>query len=118
MKEMNFPIDIIWLDDNWRVIDLTKNISEKDFPKIYQPRLPARYVLEVNAGFIAKHHIILMARGTLDIKNYSAEVPSITKVPRVGIGTVQGGGTIVSGSKHFPPGIARPSTYGPGMVIL
>lgn len=59
MKEMNFPLDIIWLDDNWRVIDITANISPKDFPTTYQPRLPARYVLEVNSGFTTNHQITI-----------------------------------------------------------
>ena len=59
MKKMRFPIDIIWLDDNWRVVDLTENISPQDFPKTYPPRAPARYVLEINAGFIADHQITI-----------------------------------------------------------
>ena len=62
MKDMNFPLDIIWLDDHWRVIDVTQNISPKDFPKTYGPRAPARYVLEVNAGFISAHHITIGAQ--------------------------------------------------------
>src|SRR3989344_4240867 len=46
MKDMRFPLDIIWLDDNWRVIDVTENISPESFPATYQPRAPTRYVLE------------------------------------------------------------------------
>lgn len=64
MKDMRFPLDVIWFNDNWQVIDLTENISPpptaeqaKNFLTIYQPRAPARYVLEVNAGFIARHDI-------------------------------------------------------------
>ena len=59
MKDMNFPLDIIWLDDNWRVVDITPNIPSEDFPKIYRPRAPARYVVEVNAGFTFAHHITI-----------------------------------------------------------
>ena len=70
MKEMNIPIDIIWLDDNWRVIDLTENISPPrlrsgqtlDSLTIYQPRAPARYVLEVNSGFTVAHQITIGAQ--------------------------------------------------------
>jgi len=62
MKEMNFPIDIIWLDDNWRIVDITANASPQDFPQTYQPRAPARYVLEVNAGFIVTHDIVIGAQ--------------------------------------------------------
>src|SRR3989344_1681259 len=62
MKDMYFPIDIIWLNDDWRVIDLTENISPKNFPVTYQPRAPARYVLEVNAGFIVAHRMTIGTR--------------------------------------------------------
>ncbi|MEK6821028.1 MAG: DUF192 domain-containing protein [archaeon] len=57
MKEMNFPIDIIWFDDDWRVVGITPNATPQDFPKVYQPPAPTRYVLEVNAGFAAVHHL-------------------------------------------------------------
>lgn len=75
MKEMNFPIDIIWLDDNWQVIDLTENISPKDFPTTYQPRAPARYILEVNAGFIATHRLIIGAQAILNRVEEWEEIP-------------------------------------------
>ena len=59
MKEMNFPIDIIWFDDHWRVVDITTNALPKDFPRTYRPRSPVRYVLEVNGGFITAHRITI-----------------------------------------------------------
>jgi len=62
MKEMNFPLDIIWLDDDWRVVDITENVLPKYFPKIYQPRALARYVLEVKSGFTSAHHITVGAQ--------------------------------------------------------
>lgn len=51
MKDMYFPIDIIWIDENWKIIDITKNISPETYPKTFSPKLPAKYVLEVNADF-------------------------------------------------------------------
>ncbi len=65
MKDVHFPLDIIWLDDNWRVIDITTNISPESFPKTYTPRAPARYVLEVNSGFASAHHIAIGAQMVL-----------------------------------------------------
>jgi uncharacterized membrane protein (UPF0127 family) len=65
MEEMNFPIDIIWLDNNWRVVDITINALPQNFPTTYQPRAPARYVLEVNAGFITTHHITIGTQAVL-----------------------------------------------------
>lgn len=57
MKEMNFPIDIIWLDESKTVVDVTKNISPSTFPQTFSPNAPIKYVLEVNANFADKHEI-------------------------------------------------------------
>ncbi len=51
MKDMNFPIDIIWIGPEKRVVDVTKNISPDTYPKTFHSSEPAQYVLEVNAGF-------------------------------------------------------------------
>jgi uncharacterized protein len=60
MPDMHFPIDIIWLDQNKKIIDISSNIPNNFDPKnpvIYQPKQPAQYVLEVNAGFAQNHQI-------------------------------------------------------------
>jgi len=57
MKNMIFPIDIIWLNSDFRVIDVEKNVSPNTYPTSFRPDLPARYVLEVNAGFFDLHNI-------------------------------------------------------------
>lgn len=53
MKDMNFPIDIIWIDSEFRVVDITGGavpcVGEPC--TIYSPGAPARYVLEVSSGF-------------------------------------------------------------------
>ncbi len=59
MKDMNFAIDIIWLDKNWMVADITENVSPETFPKTFTSASPVQYVLEVNGGF-AKQNIIHM----------------------------------------------------------
>jgi uncharacterized membrane protein (UPF0127 family) len=59
MRDMNFPIDIIWINDG-KVVGITPNVSN-DFdsvgPQVYSPPQPAQYVLEVNAGFSAEKNI-------------------------------------------------------------
>ena len=50
MKDMRFSIDIVWMDDNWRVVDIHRSIAPSTYPTIFKPKLPARYVLELNAG--------------------------------------------------------------------
>ncbi|MEI6437972.1 MAG: DUF192 domain-containing protein [Candidatus Omnitrophota bacterium] len=52
MKNMNFAIDMIWLDDNKRVVHLETAVPacKKDPCPVYDPKEPARYVIELNAG--------------------------------------------------------------------
>lgn len=59
MRDMNFPIDIIWID-NGRVIGITPDVSnnfDQKNPRTYSPSQPAQYILEVNAGFSTKNKI-------------------------------------------------------------
>ena len=57
MKDMKFPIDIIWLDENLQIINIEKNITPDTFPKKFIPRLPAKYALEINAGWSDKNKV-------------------------------------------------------------
>lgn len=57
MKDMNFPIDILWIDKDFVVQDITKNAEPRSFPTIFKPRIPVQYVLEVNAGFSEENKI-------------------------------------------------------------
>lgn len=58
MKNMSFPIDIIWIQDD-KIIEIDKNIpvSKTDKLKIFTPSGEVNYVLEVNAGYCDKHNI-------------------------------------------------------------
>lgn len=51
MKDMNFPIDIIWIDEGKSVVHLEKNVSPDTYPTVFTPSKSAKYVLEVQAGF-------------------------------------------------------------------
>lgn len=57
MKEMNFPIDIIWIDDHMSVADITKNVLPSSFPQTFASKVPIRFVLEVQSGFAARHGV-------------------------------------------------------------
>ncbi len=50
MKNMNFPIDIIWLNSSKKVVGLALNISPDSYPHMYFPPTPISYVLEINSG--------------------------------------------------------------------
>ena len=50
MKDMNFAIDIIWLDDNQRIVDLAANIQPDSYPEVFRPQTDSLYVIEINAS--------------------------------------------------------------------
>ena len=51
MKDMNFAIDMIWLDKDRQIVTIQSNVSPDSYPKSFCPDKPAQYVLEVNSGF-------------------------------------------------------------------
>lgn len=57
MKEMNFPIDIIWIDKYFKVVDIKKNAHPLSFPDSFSPKKEALYVLEILAGFSEKNNL-------------------------------------------------------------
>ena len=56
MREMKFPLDLVWINEQNTVIDITRNApkpkpntKEDDLP-LYTPKENIIYVLEINAG--------------------------------------------------------------------
>ena len=62
MKDMKFPIDIIWINDN-KIIQIDKDVqpAQEGIPEseltLYLPEEPVDYVLEVNAGHTEQNGI-------------------------------------------------------------
>ncbi len=62
MRRMYFPLDMIWISDAKKIVDITKNVPPLSFfskAVFYSPKTFARYVLEVNANFCDTHHITI-----------------------------------------------------------
>lgn len=57
MKDMNFNIDIMWFDQNKRMIDQELNVSKDSYPQKFCPEKPALYVVEVTAGVAEKNQL-------------------------------------------------------------
>ena len=51
MKDMRFAIDILWLDQNLVVVDIKRDATPESYPASFPSGAPARYVLELPAGF-------------------------------------------------------------------
>ena len=67
MKDMNFPIDIIFISATQTpnvgsVVSVAVNASPEGYhqnpPQIFYPPTAVRYVLEVPAGFAAAHNVV------------------------------------------------------------
>ncbi|HLP44293.1 MAG TPA: DUF192 domain-containing protein [Candidatus Nanoarchaeia archaeon] len=57
MKDMNFSIDILWLDETGKIVHIEKSLSPDTYPKTVTPASPAKYVLELPAGFSHSENI-------------------------------------------------------------
>jgi uncharacterized protein len=60
MKDMKFPIDIIWLDSDGKVTHIEQNLQPCVSAFIcpdYTPDLDSQYVLETVPGFTQRHNI-------------------------------------------------------------
>ena len=58
MKDMNYPIDIIWIDAGKKVIGVSAGADPSSYPQVYSSVLPAQYVLEVASGFAEANGIV------------------------------------------------------------
>ncbi len=50
MPDMHFPIDIIWIDANWRIVDIAPSVPADSYPKEFWGKSTSLYTLEVVAG--------------------------------------------------------------------
>ena len=62
MKDMKFAIDIIWIDESKKIVDIATNVTTQPGKKdkqltIYRPKSAAIYVLEVNSGLSELHNL-------------------------------------------------------------
>ena len=62
MKDMRYPIDVIWIDETKTVVDFTSNLTPASYPHSFKPGRPALYVLEVPSGFASRHSVRLGTR--------------------------------------------------------
>ncbi|MBA3976858.1 MAG: DUF192 domain-containing protein [Nitrosopumilus sp.] len=72
MKDMKFPIDIIWINSDYRIIHIEKNLPPCTsflICKSYSPDENSQYVLEVNSNYTTKNNITVGDKVEFDIVN-------------------------------------------------
>jgi uncharacterized membrane protein (UPF0127 family) len=69
MKGMKFPIDIVWLDSEKRVVHYVENVQPDAEPyEKYTPTSPARYVLELQAGMVERAGIKIGIQSSFNLE--------------------------------------------------
>lgn len=67
MKDMNYPIDILWISENYNIVSIKKNVQPDSYPQVFKNSKPARYVLELAAGSIDEYSINGLSQVKLDL---------------------------------------------------
>lgn len=57
MKDMKFNIDIVWLDEDKKVVDAVHDVSPETYPASFCPKDAARYVIELKSGEAANNKL-------------------------------------------------------------
>lgn len=70
MKDMNYPIDIVWLNSKKEVVYIVKNAAPESYPyENFAPKQDARYILEFAAGTVDRKKIIVGKEAAFDENN-------------------------------------------------
>lgn len=67
MKDMNYPIDVVWLDENKQVIDIYNHMTPNTYPKVFLPHKDAKYIVELPADFARNNYLHLGDSAQFDL---------------------------------------------------
>lgn len=59
MKDMNFAIDVLWIAEDGTIVGLVEEMQPESYPQVYMSSVPAKYVLELHAGFADSFNVAL-----------------------------------------------------------
>jgi uncharacterized membrane protein (UPF0127 family) len=57
MKDMNYNIDMLWLNEKGKIVHIEEHLSPDTYPKSFSSPVPAWYVIEAKDGFVASSSI-------------------------------------------------------------
>jgi uncharacterized membrane protein (UPF0127 family) len=70
MKDVKYPIDIVWLSSEKKVVYIVKNAPPESYPyENFMPKQDARYVVELPAGTVGKKIITIGKQAEFDENN-------------------------------------------------
>lgn len=57
MKDMKFPLDIVWLNEDKQIEHIEENVAPETYPKTFCPSENAKYVIELNKGIVGQANL-------------------------------------------------------------
>jgi uncharacterized protein len=57
MKDMRYPIDIIWLNEAEEIVYIKENATPESYPASFEPIVEALYVMETVSGFVETYSL-------------------------------------------------------------
>lgn len=82
MLNVQFPLDLIWINSDKTIIDITLNAQPCTVNcPTYTSKVKARYVLEVNGGFVSRNNIAVGAQVNFKL---SESIEKTGRQPRQG----------------------------------
>jgi hypothetical protein len=57
MKDMNFSIDILWINEKYEIVSITDNLRPETYPETVSPQEKVLYVLELNENAVEEYKI-------------------------------------------------------------
>lgn len=67
MKDMHFPLDMVWINSDKMVVGVSRDLSPDTYPSTFPPPSPVPYVLEINAGSADKLGLVSGAKIDFDL---------------------------------------------------
>lgn len=57
MKDMQYSLDMVWMNSDKKIVYLAQNVSPSTYPNTFLPDTDSLYVLELSSGFVAANHV-------------------------------------------------------------
>ena len=69
MKDMNYALDILWVSEAGEIVHIAEQVAPDTYPESFGSPVPAWYVIEANAGFVALNGVSVGERVEVAIAN-------------------------------------------------
>lgn len=81
MQDMHILIDIIWINDQFKIVDITRGLEPETYPRTFEPVAPVRFVIEANVNYVESFGIKIGDTVTLPHTLIPADLKKDTVLP-------------------------------------